>query len=63
MRTSRPSTDGNPARAEVQNVYATAAGGTFTLTFNGRTTSALASSATAADVQDALNALTVCRSL
>jgi hypothetical protein len=45
--------------AEVQTLAASGAtAGTFTLTFNGQTTSALAFSATAAQVQTALQALT-----
>lgn len=43
--------------AVVQNVYTTATSGTFTLTYDGQTTSNIAYNATAAQVQSALEAL------
>jgi Ca2+-binding RTX toxin-like protein len=44
-------------KSEVQKVSVSNNSGTFTLTFNGQTTSALAYNASAANVQSALNAL------
>jgi len=43
--------------SEVQQIAVSGSAGTFTLTFNGQTTAALAFNATAAQVQTALNAL------
>ncbi len=45
------------AGTEIQTVTVSGSSGTFTLTFNGQTTSSLPFSATAAQVQNALNAL------
>lgn len=43
--------------AELQSLTVTGAVGTFTLTFNGQTTTPLSSSATVTEIEDALNAL------
>jgi len=48
---------GSPQSREIQNVRVTGTAGTFTLTFSGQTTAALAFDATAADVKAALDAL------
>jgi hypothetical protein len=48
---------GNALTNEVQTVTVQASGGTFTLTFDGQTTSALAESATGATIQTAMEAL------
>lgn len=48
---------GGPSLNEIQTVTVTGSAGTFTLTFNGQTTAALAFNATAGQVQTALNAL------
>ncbi len=50
-------TPGNAGTSEVQTVTVVATGGTFTLSFNGQTTAALAYNATAAQVQTALTGL------
>jgi len=53
-----PAIDGGGLLSEVQQVtVAGSAASTFTLTFNGATTSSLAAAATAAQVQSALNSL------
>jgi hypothetical protein len=46
-----------PEQSEVQRLWVDAAGGTFTLTFSGQTTSALPFDASAGDVEAALTAL------
>ena len=48
---------GTASRNEKQKIIVDATGGTFTLTFGGQTTSALAFNATAAEIQAALRAL------
>ncbi|HVY78589.1 MAG TPA: hypothetical protein VG898_08800 [Solirubrobacterales bacterium] len=48
---------GNAGTAELQTVTVPSDGGTFTLTFSGQTTGPLAATATAAQVEAALNAL------
>lgn len=57
--TNRPvdNIGGGAAANEVQTLTITATGGTYTLTFNGQTTTAIAWNATAAAVQTALEAL------
>src|SRR5262249_29602694 len=46
-----------PGIAEVQSITVSGAAGTYTLTFNGQTTAPLSTSATALQVQAALNSL------
>ncbi|MDB5307092.1 MAG: hypothetical protein JWO38_1294 [Gemmataceae bacterium] len=49
--------DGSPTAPEIQTLRSYLTDGSFTLTFNGRTTSPLPHNATASQVQSALNAL------
>lgn len=52
-----PAIDAGGGSDELQSIAVSGSAGTFTLTFNGATTAALPFNATAAEVQDALNAL------